>query len=175
MLLINLIAGAGAGKSTGRSYLFYRLKSLGMSIEEVTEFAKDKVWEKNVKVFQNQAYIFGKQYFRQTRLEGEVDMAITDSPLILSAFYGRYNEIPFYEEFSTYVTNVFKAQDNLNFFIERTKPYNPKGRNETREEAENIDLLIKDMLIQNSIPFIQVTGDEEGYNKILEYVLKYHE
>ena len=59
----------------------------GVNAELVTEFAKDKVWEESKAVFQNQQYIFGKQYFRLTRLEGKVDVVVTDSPILLSAYY----------------------------------------------------------------------------------------
>lgn len=53
----------------------------------VTEFAKDKVWENNEEVFNNQAYIFGKQSFKISRCANKVDVVITDSPLPLSVFY----------------------------------------------------------------------------------------
>ena len=73
MLIINLFGAPGAGKSTGAAYVFSQLKAAGVNAELVTEFAKDKVWEGTKAVFENQAYIFGKQYFRISRLEGKVD------------------------------------------------------------------------------------------------------
>ena len=89
MLLINLYGAPGAGKSTGAAYIFTRLKMEGVNAELVTEFAKDKVWEESKAVFDNQAYIFGKQYFRISRLQDKVDVVVTDSPIILSCYYGR--------------------------------------------------------------------------------------
>ena len=89
VLIVNLYGAPGAGKSTGAAYIFSRLKMAGVNAELVTEFAKDKVWEESKAVFENQAYIFGKQYFRISRLEGKVDAIVTDSPLILSCYYGR--------------------------------------------------------------------------------------
>ena len=71
MLIINLFGAPGAGKSTGAAYVFSQLKAAGVNAELVTEFAKDKVWEGTKAVFENQAYIFGKQYFRISRLEGK--------------------------------------------------------------------------------------------------------
>ena len=67
MILINLFGAPGAGKSTGAAYIFSKLKMHGINAELVTEFAKDKVWEESKAVFNNQAYIFGKQYFKISR------------------------------------------------------------------------------------------------------------
>ena len=77
MLVVNLFGAPGAGKSTGAAYIFSKLKMAGINAELVTEFAKDKVWEESKAVFQNQAYIFGKQYFRISRVQGKVDVVIT--------------------------------------------------------------------------------------------------
>lgn len=46
-IVVSLYAGPGAGKSTLAAYTFSKLKMLGVNCELVTEFAKDKVWEKN--------------------------------------------------------------------------------------------------------------------------------
>ena len=44
MLIIQLYAAPGSGKSTGAAYIFSKLKMAGVNAELVTEFAKDKVW-----------------------------------------------------------------------------------------------------------------------------------
>ena len=87
MYVINLFGQPGAGKSTGAAYIFSQLKLRGINAELVTEFAKDKVYEETKEVFNNQIYIFGKQYFRMSRIAKKVDVIITDSPLLLSSFY----------------------------------------------------------------------------------------
>ena len=69
MLVINLFGVPGAGKSTGAAYVFSQLKMKGINAELITEFAKDKVWENNEEVFKNQAYLFGKQSYKMSRLE----------------------------------------------------------------------------------------------------------
>ena len=87
MLVVNLFGAPSAGKSTGAAYVFSQLKLRNINAELVTEYAKDKVWEESVEVFKNQAYIFGKQYFRISRVDGKVDVVVTDSPILLSAYY----------------------------------------------------------------------------------------
>lgn len=90
---INLFGAPGAGKSTLAAIVFAKLKMMGINCELVTEFAKDKVWEKNNEALSNQIYIFAKQYYRMSRCAGQVDVIVTDSPLFLSPFYNKDPEI----------------------------------------------------------------------------------
>lgn len=114
MLVVNLFGAPGAGKSTGAAYVFSQLKAAGINAELVTEFAKDKVWEETKAVFDNQAYIFGKQYFRISRLEGKVDVVITDSPILLSAFYNK-NDHVLGQEFNDLVFKVLITITELTY------------------------------------------------------------
>ena len=45
-IIVNLFGGPGTGKSTGAAYIFSQLKLAGIDCEFVSEFAKDKVWER---------------------------------------------------------------------------------------------------------------------------------
>lgn len=136
MLIINLFGAPGAGKSTGAAYVFSQLKAAGINAELVTEFAKDKVWEETKAVFENQAYIFGKQYFRISRLVGKVDVAITDSPILLSAFYGKNDQV-LGKEFNDLTLKVFNHYDSVNVYVHRVKPYNGAGASRLKLRATN--------------------------------------
>lgn len=170
MLLINLFGGPGAGKSTGAAYIFSQLKMAGVNAELVTEFAKDKVWEGNKEVFKNQAYIFGKQYFKISRCADKVDVIITDSPLLLSIVY---NDNPVLgDSFNETVKNVFSSFNSMNYILSREKEYNPVGRNQTESEAKEVDVQVRAMLDQEKIPYEVVAGNELGYDYIVYRVLE---
>lgn len=170
MLLINLFGGPGAGKSTGAAYIFSKLKMAGVNAELVTEFAKDKVWEGNKEVFKNQAYIFGKQYFKISRCADKVDVIITDSPLLLSIIY---NDNPVLgDSFNETVKNVFSSFNSMNYILSREKEYNPVGRNQTESEAKEVDVQVRAMLDQEKIPYEIVAGNELGYDYIVDRVLE---
>ena len=149
MILVNLFGAPGAGKSTGAAYIFSQLKMRGVNAELVTEFAKDKVWEESKAVFNNQAYIFGKQYFRISRCADKVDVVITDSPLLLSLVYN--NDPVLGEEFNEVVRKVMNSYDCRNFYLVRTKDYNPVGRFQTESESDAIADEIQALLEKEKI------------------------
>ena len=170
MLVINLFGSPGVGKSTGAAYVFSKLKMMGINAELVTEYAKDKVWEEAHAPFENQLYMLAKQYFRMTRCENKVDVIITDSPLLLSLLYNT-NQERLGPEFDKLTKRLFNGYNNLNFYINRTKPYNSSGRLQTEEESKQLEKPLKNILKKNKVCCIEVTGDEKGYNDIVQVVL----
>lgn len=165
MILVNLFGAPGAGKSTGAAYIFSQLKMAGVNAELVTEFAKDKVWEENKAVFENQAYIFGKQYFKISRCADKVDVVITDSPLLLSLVYNSNPVLG--ENFNNVVRDVMNSYDCRNFYLYRTKKYNPIGRHQTEAESDEVGNVIKNMLDRENIDYISYPGEEAGYDAIV--------
>ena len=170
MLVINLFGTPGAGKSTGAAYVFSQLKMKGVNAELITEFAKDKVWENNEEVFKNQAYLFGKQSFKMSRCRDKVECIITDSPLPLSIFYN--NDKILGEDFNKTVMNVFNSYTNLNYLLIRTKPYNPIGRHQTEKESDELKAPMISLLNDRDISYVEITGDVDGYQRIIDETLQ---
>lgn len=169
MILVNLFGEPGAGKSTGAAYIFSQLKIHGVNAELVTEYAKDKVWEENTAVFKNQAYIFGKQFFKISRCEDKVDVIVTDSPLPLSIIYNENSNLT--ENFNKTVMDVFNSYNNINFLILRTKPYNPSGRHQDEQGACELKDNIRAMLHDRGIKYGTITGDVDGYDTAVREIL----
>jgi hypothetical protein len=159
MIVVNFFAGPGAGKSTTAAGVFSLLKLHGVNCEYVPEFAKDLTWENRYKTLENQIYIFAKQQHRLWRLIGEVDVVITDAPLIQGLVYVGENLA-----LTQLVMEQFGEFDNINFFLDRSKEYNPKGRSQTENEAIELDNKIIHALIANDIPFMDINGDKDAIN-----------
>lgn len=169
MLVVNLFGAPGSGKSTGAAYIFSRLKLAGINAELVTEFAKDKVYEESKAVFDNQIYIFGKQYFRISKLYNKVDVVVTDSPLLLSSFYNKNEE--YSEELYELVYKIHSNHRNKNYLIRRDKPYFTGGRFQTEFESDAISTVMKHFLLDNDIKFNEYSGNAEGYDKIVTEIV----
>lgn len=170
MLVVNLFGAPGAGKSTGAAYIFSRLKLAGINAELVTEFAKDKVWEESKAVFQNQAYIFEKQYFRISRVQDKVDVVITDSPILLSPFYT--DDPVLGDEFDKLVTKVFNSYDSFNAFINRVKPYNVAGRFQTEQESDELAKKLLAFVTAHGVTCRYYDGDVKSYDVLVADILE---
>ena len=170
MILVNLYGAPGSGKSTGAAYIYSKLKMAGVDAELVTEFAKDKVWEESKEAFNNQAYMFGKQYFRISRCADKVDVIVTDSPLPLSIFYNSTEVLG--KEFNEMVMKVANSYERMDYLIYRIKPYNPNGRFQTEAESNKLADDLVDFLDFYEIDFKPISGSVEGYDKIVEEILK---
>ena len=170
MILVNLYGAPGSGKSTGAAYIFSKLKMAGINVELVTEFAKDKIWEESKAPFDNQAYMFGKQYFRISRCADKVDVIVTDSPLPLSIFYNSTEILG--KEFNEMVMKVANSYERMDYLIHRCKPYNPNGRFQTEEESNELAEKLEKFLNFYEIDFKDVRGSIEDYDKIVEEILE---
>ena len=167
MIVINLFAGPGSGKSTTCAGVFSKLKLAGVNCEMALEYAKDKVWENSLDVLDDQIYVFGKQLHRLNRLKGKVDVIITDSPILLSIIYNK--------EASNYLDDLvieqFHKFNNLNYYVVRDESFNPKGRVQNHEESMEKDDQIKTLLNEHNISYTTVYK-HNSVDTIVNEVLK---
>jgi len=166
-IVVNLYGGPGSGKSTLMASIFSELKLNGINCEMAPEFAKEKVWEGSLDILANQLYIFGKQHHTIFRLLGKVDVIITDSPIILSLYYGKNCS----NTFKKLVLEEYAKLNNINFFVDRIKKYNPKGRLQTESEAKQIDKELLSILSKNNIHAVHVEGGRKNIKWISKSII----
>jgi tRNA uridine 5-carbamoylmethylation protein Kti12 len=166
--VINLFGGPGVGKSTTAAGLFHLMKldKDFSKVELITEYAKRLVWAERHKEMSNQVYITAKQSHRLDLIKDQVDYAITDSPILLGLIYtpenylrGTYREM---------VIELFNSYNNVNFLINRVKPYMKLGREQTENEADFKADKIRDLLEELKIPYTTVNGDRGAPTKIFD-------
>ncbi len=157
--IINFFAGPGAGKSSCAAQLFSLMKNESLNVELVTEFAKELTWHQS-KALDCQPYVFGHQLVRLEVLLEKVDYIITDSPILLSCIY---NSIP---ELTQLAIAKHQSMTNINILLNRKKPYNPVGRNESEIEAIEIDKSIRSFLNSNFINYIECNGQPEAIQNL---------
>ena len=169
--IINLFGAPGSGKSTGAAYIFSQLKLQGINAELITEFAKEKTWEQNQKALDDQVYILGESYHKLFVCKDQVDVIVTDCPLLTEILFIKDKSIK--KPLISLIKKLYDQFDNVNFFVTRIKAYNPKGRNQTEEESDNLKYsLLKILNDVDETNYIEINGNEEGYNQALSIIAK---
>lgn len=165
MKVINLFGGPGSGKSTLAAGLFYEMKKKGINCELVTEFAKEMVWDDNKKVLARQNKLLAIQEERLNMLEGKVDYAITDSPLLLGLFYAPKG---YDRAFANFCFAEFKKYNNVNYFLSSVDlRYCKTGRIQNEVEAKTIGFSILTFLTSMEIPFETIDPLGEAIQTIM--------
>lgn len=170
-IVINLFGGPGSGKSTGAAYIFSKLKMLGYNCELVSEFVKDKIWEENKTVFDNQLYILGKQSFKMARVYDKVDIIITDAPLFNNFLYLSNEGLDLESAYLTIIKNEMSKTHNINIFVNRVKKYNPAGRHQSEKEADKLSHDMK-ISIASYLDYSSIDGNIEGYDSVISDIVK---
>ena len=156
-LVVNLFGSPSSGKSTLAAGSFYELKLAGYNAELITEYAKEKVWTEDVFTLSNQAYVTIKQYYMQDRPHGKVDCIVTDSPILLGAFYQRKGCT---KSFVPYILELFNSYKNLNIMLimgeKQKETFSKSGRIHTLEESLEKEKEIQSFLEDHEIGYRKV-------------------
>jgi nicotinamide riboside kinase len=170
-IVINLIGGPGCGKSIMAAKLFEKLKLKYVSCDISMEYIKRKLREKALKVIESQIYIFGKQQFQLFTMKDEVQVIITDSPLILSSIYDK-TDCP---HLKALIIKEFKSYNNLTYFIERDESveYEQEGRYQDLKGAKEVDKKVRKFMDDHKIPYKVIKGiGKQSRKTILKDVKK---
>lgn len=170
MKVINFFGAPCVGKSTLAAGLFYRMKKEGYNVELVTEFAKDLIWENSLETLSDHLYLLANQNRRIERLKGKVNYVITDSPLLLVAYYAKL-----YDTKSDIVVKLARElhylYDNINCFIKIKHSFNSIGRLLESADAVNAEIGIREQL--QGVCFYYVDSVKQVLNIVEEINEKY--
>lgn len=147
LTVINLFGAPGVGKSATRSGLFWLMKIKGMSVEEVTEYAKHLVLAgRSWQLERDQLSVMAAQHHKMLILEGIYEYAVTDSPLMLASFYAPHGTP---KGFGSMCEEYAALYDNVNVFLTRDFDrggFETQGRLHGREDSLRIEGEQKDFL-----------------------------
>ena len=168
MLVINLWGAPGSGKSTTAAGLFFLLKINKWRVELITEYAKELVWDGRENFFGNQVSIFAEQNHRLNRLIPHgVEVALTDSPLPLPAFY---QPDGYLAGFTDLVMEQFNRHNNINIFLRRKHSFEIIGRRHDEKQAQEIDLKLRDFMNAHEVDFIEIDANPQAPQVIFEHL-----
>ena len=169
-LNINLFGGPGTGKSTTAAQIFAKMKANGHKVELLQEYAKDLTYGKDATRLSDQLHILGEQHHRMFRIGEAVEYIVHDSPFVMGVTYASSaNDFPL-EAYTTFTLELFDSYNNLNIFLRRNNrihPYQEYGRSQSLQEAIDKDNEIYNFLVENRIPFVEVSVSDNTADDIL--------
>lgn len=172
--VINIFGGPGTGKSTLAAALFAKMKIGGLSVELVSEYAKQMVFENRDNVLKDdQLYIFAKQHRKLLVLRNTVDYVITDSPFIQGFVYLRQNTQSIYNEneFGNLIKGTFNSYPNLNIFLEKSSAvkYEQMGRYQDEASAAAVGVSIYYDMVNMDLNINTLSaGDDNNIDTIIK-------
>lgn len=175
LAVVNFFGGPGCGKSTTAAGLFAEMKKKDFNVELIHEAAKDFKWEDWDHIFGEQDYIFAHQHRLIRRLtRHEIDYAVVDSSILLSLFY-MPDDFP--QSFRPFVREVFDSYDNINIVLARNPNihYVQTGRNESEQQAIDIDRKVRQYFEDAGIPHHWVMAGDHAVSDCMDIVVSHHD
>jgi hypothetical protein len=169
---ICLYGGPGIGKSHTAAELYSALGKHSIFCELIYEIVKEDAYNQRPIFGAYQMRRFGEQAaVEENRLFGGVPLVVTDSPLDLQCYYARSRNESFWRGLKIQADWMEERFPSLNIFLSREGiPFNPRGRFQTYEQTLEVDINMKNYLVEHNVPFeILPTVD---FNRLLNYVLE---
>ena len=175
--IISLYGGPGTGKSTSAAHLFALLKMEGVNAELVQEYVKQWAWEKRTPVKYDQFYFFGHQSRREYSLFNAVDVLVTDSPVSIVAYYAHAYGSPEQDNLFQKMAKLYfemaqaEGHKHIHIWLSRVKPFDPKGRFHTEEQAKEVDIDMRNYLTKMlGLELHNFEGSAEGVLMIFNFL-----
>ncbi len=160
--VINIIGGPGCDKSLFVAAIILNLNLRHKTVEIIPDYAKLLVWQKDFDSLKNQYQIAQRQFEMINLLDGQVQFLVTECSLPQMLYYNENYADNICDVAKTrhQILEWYKPHNNVNILVERgEKKYVHTGRFQGEDEAKNIDLVLRETLIREEIPFTVLTPD----------------
>lgn len=160
--VINIIGGPGCDKSLFSSAIILNLNLRHKSVEQIPDYAKSLVWQKDFEALRNQYSVAQRQFEMLNLLDGQVQYLVTECALMQVLYYNEtYREnICDVAKTRKHILEWYHRHDNINILVERSdKKYVHTGRFQNEDEARKIDRELKQTLEREQIPFVAMPPD----------------
>ncbi|MEY4758322.1 MAG: hypothetical protein RJA34_3220 [Pseudomonadota bacterium] len=165
--VINIIGGPGCDKSMFTAGIILYLSIRQKSVEQIPDFAKSLVWQKNFEVLKNQ-YFIAQQHMRMIELmDGQVQFLVSECSLPQVLYYN--------ETYPDNICDVAKTRqqilewhrqtNSINIMVERgDRKYNHTGRFQDEDQAREVDKGLRHVLRREGIAFTTLKPELEAIN-----------
>ena len=163
--VVNIIGGPGCNKSLFSSAIILQLILHNKTVENIPDFAKSLVWQRDFEGLKNQYQIAQRQFDTLELLDGQVQFLVTECSLPQILYYNEHYEDNICDVAKTraQILNWYKQHNNVNVMVERgDRKYIHSGRLQDEDEAIKIDRALRAGLTREGLPFTVLKPDIEA-------------
>ena len=165
--VINIIGGPGSDKSLVSAAIIVNLNLREKSVEQIPDFAKSLVWQKDFEALRNQYHIAQQQFRMLELLDGQVQYLVTECSLPQLLYYNANYEENICDVAKTrkQILDWYRQHTNINLVVERSdRKYVHTGRFQNEDQARRIDHAIRATLVREGIPHTVVKPEMDAIN-----------
>ena len=154
--VINIIGGPGCDKSLFTAAIILYLNLHHKTVEQIPDFAKSLVWQKDYEALKNQYNIAQQQFRMLELLDGQVQYLVTESSLPQIMYYNEHypDNICDIAKTRKQILEWYKQHNNINVMVERSeRKYVHTGRFQDEEQAKEVDRGMRALLRREGITF----------------------
>ena len=117
--VINIIGGPGCDKSLFTAAIILYLNLHHKTVEQIPDFAKSLVWQKDYEALRNQYFIAQQQFRMLELLDGQVQYLVTECALPQILFYNEHHpdNICDIGKTRTQILEWYKQHNNVNIMV----------------------------------------------------------
>jgi len=165
--VINIIGGPACDKSLFSAAIILHLHLHHKTVEQIPDFARLLVWQKDYEALKNQYYIAQQQFNMLELLDGQVQYLVTDCSLPQLLYYNEYypENICDIAKTRLQILEWYRQHDNINLLVDRAdRRYVHTGRFQDEEAAREVDRELRHTLDKEHIPHTIVRADIDAIN-----------
>jgi ABC-type dipeptide/oligopeptide/nickel transport system ATPase component len=166
--IVNIIGGPGCDKSLFTSAIILYLNLHHKTVEQIPDFAKSLVWQKDYEALKNQYHIAQQQFRMIELLDGQVQYLVTECSLPQILYYNEHypENICDVAKTKKQILEWYKQHNNVNLLVERgmDRKYIHTGRFQDEEQAKEVDRGMRGLLRREGVQFSSVKPDLEAIN-----------
>jgi hypothetical protein len=163
--VINIIGGPGCDKSLFTAAIILYLNLHHKSVEQIPDFAKALVWQKDYEALKNQYNIAQQQFRMLELLDGQVQYLVTESSLPQIMYYNEQypDNICDIQKTRKQILEWYKQHNNVNVVVERgERKYIHTGRFQDEEQAKAVDRGMRALLRREGLAFTPLKPEIEA-------------
>lgn len=165
--VINIIGGPGCDKSLFTSAIILYLCLHQKTVEQIPDFAKSLVWQKDYEALKNQYHIAQQQFRMIELLDGQVQYLVTECSLPQIQYYNEHYPDNICDRAKTreQILAWYKQHNNVNVLVERgERRYIHTGRFQDETQAREVDRGLRQTLVREAIAFTVLPPEIEAIN-----------